>query len=113
MARQCSQPADRRVEVEGVLECRDDPVELAFEEWRNTPQPNHDLAAPHDVGAPSPDSPRPRKIGSRLPFRKLCAGRPLMPSRGNGGTLAAKSLSDPIERFDVPSSVTPGPAAWR
>ena len=50
-----------------VLECRDDPVELAFEKWRNTPQPDHDLAAPHDVGAPSPDSPRPRKIGSRLP----------------------------------------------
>jgi hypothetical protein len=78
------------------LECRDDPVELAFEEWRNTPQPDHDLAAPHDVGAPSPDSPRPRKIGSRLPFRKLCAGRPLMPRRGNGG-ICGKKPNDPLE----------------
>jgi hypothetical protein len=47
------------------LECRDDPVELAVEEWRNTPQPDHDLAAPHDVGAPSPDSPRLKE--KRLP----------------------------------------------
>jgi hypothetical protein len=82
MAGQCSQPSTDGslvdVDVEGVLECRDGPVELAFEEWRNTLQPDHDIAAPHDVGAPSRDSPRLKENRLPLPSTKSRIAKPLL-----------------------------------